>query len=73
MGFFLILLMEDVATGRISLSFAQMLWILLPGALVTATLPLGILHGVIKTAALLVLLASTSTIALPSSQFGETA
>lgn len=71
MGFLLITLMEDEATGRNQLSLPQMLWIVLPCACIMATVPLGLLHGVFKCAALLVLLAATSLIALPSTLFGE--
>ncbi|GAC1421074.1 MAG: hypothetical protein NVSMB62_15700 [Acidobacteriaceae bacterium] len=71
MGFLLITLMEDEAAGRKRLSLAQMLWILLPCACIMATVPLGMLHGMFKCAALLVLLSATSIIALPSTLFRE--
>jgi Na+-driven multidrug efflux pump len=55
------------------MSLGGMLWFLLPCAWILATEPLLTLHGVFKCAALLVLLAASITIPLPSSLFGETA
>ena len=71
MGFLLIFLLQDAAVGRPSLSMGRLLWFLLPCAWVMATEPLNILHGVFKCLALLVLLAATVTVPLPSTLFGE--
>lgn len=71
MGFLIITLMEDEAEGRHRMTLGHMLWILLPCACIMATVPLGLLHGVFKCVALLVLLASTSIITLPSTLFRE--
>jgi hypothetical protein len=73
MGFFLIFLLQDVATGRTPLPFAKILCFLLPCAWIMATEPLWILHGVFKCFALLVLLLASVSIPLPSTLFGETA
>jgi hypothetical protein len=72
MGFFLIFLLEDVAPGRTPMSMANMLWFLLPCAWIVATEPLLTLHGVSKCIALLVLLAASISIPLPSTLFAET-
>jgi hypothetical protein len=73
MGFFLIFLLEDVAQGRTPLSLGRILWFLLPLAWIMATEQLVILHGVFKCIALLVLLAASVSISLPSTLFGEIA
>jgi hypothetical protein len=72
MGFFLIFLLEDVAEGRTPLSMGKILWFVLPCCWIMATEPLGVLHGVLKCLALLVLLGASISIPLPSAQFGET-
>jgi hypothetical protein len=72
MGFFLIFLLEDVAPGRTPMSMANMLWFLLPCAWIVATEPILRLHGVCKCIALLVLLAASISIPLPSTLFAET-
>jgi hypothetical protein len=72
MGFFLIFLLEDVAQGRTPISLAKMLCFLLPCAWIVATEPLLTLHGVFKCIALLLLLAASISIPLPSTLFGET-
>ncbi len=71
MGFFLIFLLEDAAHGNPSLSFGKLLWFVLPCAWIMATEPLNILHGVFKSLALLVLLAATLTVPLPSTLFDD--
>jgi len=71
MGFFLIFLLEDVAQGKTTLSTGNILWFLLPCAWVMATEPLLTLHGVFKCIAILVLLAASISIPLPSTLFGE--
>ena len=71
MGFFLIFLLEDVAQGRTPMSMAKILCFLLPCAWLMATEPLVTLHGVFKCIALLVLLAASLSIPLPSTLFGE--
>jgi hypothetical protein len=71
LGFFLIFLLQDVASGKTSLSLRQILWFLLPCAIVTGIEPLWVLHGVIKCIALLVLLGASTAIELPSTLFGE--
>jgi hypothetical protein len=71
MGFFLIFLLEDVATGHASMSLGRLLWYLLPCASIMATEPLWILHGVLKCLALLLLWGASVFIPLPSSLFGE--
>ena len=73
MGFFLIFLLEDVAQGRTPMSMGKMLCFLLPCAWIMATEPLVTLHGVFKCIALLLLLAASISIPLPSTLFGETA
>jgi len=73
MGFFLIFLLEDVAQGRTPMSMAKVLCFLLPCAWIMATEPLLTLHGVFKCIALLLLLAASISIPLPSTLFGETA
>jgi len=73
MGFFLIFLLEDVARGRTPMSMGKMLCFLLPCAWIMATEPLVTLHGVFKCIALLLLLAASISIPLPSTLFGETA
>jgi hypothetical protein len=73
MGFFLIFLLEDVAQGRAPLSLGRILLFLLPCAWIMATEPLAILHGVFKCIALLVLLAASVSVSLPSTLFGEMA
>ena len=73
MGFFLIFLLEDVAQGRAQMTLTQMLWILLPCAWIMSTNPLWVLHGVFKCAAILVLLAASALIPMPSTLFGELA
>ncbi len=72
-GFFLIFLLEDVAEGRHPMSLGKMLWFLLPCAWIMATEPLGVLHGVLKCAAVLALLGASVTIALPSTVFSDLA
>jgi Glycosyltransferase family 87 len=72
MGFFLIFLLEDVASGASPMSLAQMLWFLLPCAWIMTTEPLNVLHGVAKCIAILVLLGASTVIPLPSTLFGET-
>jgi len=71
MGFFLIFLLEDVASGKTLLSMGNILWFLLPCAWIMATEPMLTLHGVFKCIALLVLLAASISIPLPSTLFGE--
>jgi Glycosyltransferase family 87 len=71
MAFFLIFLLEDVVSGKAPLSLRQILWFLLPCAFLTGTEPLWVFHGVLKCIALLVLLAVSATIPLPSTLFGE--
>lgn len=71
MGFLLIFLLQDVASGKASLSLGKMLWFLMPCAWIMATEPLTILHGVFKCIALLVLLVASVSIPLPSTLFGE--
>ncbi len=71
MGFFLIFLLQDVAQRRTPISLAQMLCFLLPCAWIVGTEPLMILHAVFKCIALLVLLAASIAIPLPSTLFGE--
>ena len=73
MGFFLIFLLEDVAPGKTPMSMGKILWFLLPCAWIMATEPLLTLHGVFKCFALLVLLAASIAIPLPSTLFAETA
>lgn len=72
MGFFLIFLLEDVAQGITPMSLRKMLCFLLPCAWIMATEPLVMLHGVFKCIALLLLLAASISIPLPSTLFGET-
>ena len=72
MGFFLIFLLEDVAQGKTPMSMGKILWFLLPCAWIVATEPLLALHGVFKCLALLVLLAASISIPLPSTLFAET-
>ena len=69
MAAFLVFLMEDVAAGTVSFSVGKMLWFLLPCAIVNAMLPLENLHGVIKCAALLVLMGAASVIPMPGRVF----
>jgi Glycosyltransferase family 87 len=71
MGFFLIFLLEDVAGGKVPMSLGRMLWFLMPCAWMMGTEPLVTLHGVFKCVALLVLLAVSVLIPLPSTLFGE--
>jgi hypothetical protein len=71
MGFFLIFLLQDVAHGKSPMSMGKILWFLLPCAWIMATEPLLTLHGVFKCIALLVLLAASISIPLPSTLFGE--
>ena len=71
MGLFLIFLLDDVAQGRTPMSMAKILCFLLPCAWLVATEPLLTLHGVFKCIALLVLLAASISIPLPSTLFGE--
>lgn len=73
LGFFVIFLSEDVATGNVLLSTKQMLWILLPAVCLTATVPLGLLHAVFQTVALLILLGTSSVVPMPSTVFGDNA
>jgi Glycosyltransferase family 87 len=73
MGFFLIFLLQDAATGTTPISLGKMLWFVLPCAWIMAPEPLGNLHGVLKCIAILVLLIASTTIPLPSTLFGETA
>lgn len=73
MAFFLILLMEDIPAGRARLTLRQMLWVLLPCACAISVVPLGVLHNVFRSTSLLVLLASTSVIPLPSRLLDEIA
>jgi hypothetical protein len=73
MGFFLIFLLQDVATGTTPLSVGKMLWFVLPCAWIMAPEPLWNLHGVLKCIAILVLLIASAVIPLPSTLFGETA
>jgi hypothetical protein len=72
MGFFIIFLLEDVAQGKTPMSMGKILWFLLPCAWIVATEPLLTLHGVFKCLALLVLLAASISIPLPSTLFAET-
>jgi hypothetical protein len=72
MGFFLIFLLQDVAEGKVGMSFGQMLWYLLPCAWVMGTEQLWVLHGVFKCVAILVLMGASMTIRLPSTLFGDT-
>jgi hypothetical protein len=71
MGFFLIFLIEDVASGKTPMSMGKILCFLLPCAWIMATEPLLTLHAVFKCFALLVLLAASISIPLPSTLFGE--
>lgn len=73
LGFFVLFLLEDVAKGRVQLSFGKMLWFLLPSAWVMGTEPLWILHAVFKCIAILVLLGASLAIDLPSSRLSENA
>jgi hypothetical protein len=73
MGFFLIFLLEDVATGRTPFSLGAMLWFLLPCVWIMGTEPRWVLHGVLKCVAVLVLLGVSMAIPLPSTLFGELA
>ena len=73
MGFFLVFLLEDVARGRVSMSLGAMLWFLLPCAWAMATEPLGVLHGVLKCAAVLTLLGASVMVPLPTTLFGDLA
>jgi len=73
MGFFLIFLLEDVALGKAPMSMGKILCFLLPCAWIMATEPLLTLHAVFKCFAILVLLAASVSIPLPSTLFGETA
>jgi hypothetical protein len=72
MGFFLIFLLEDVARGKTPMSMVKILCFLLPCAWIMATEPLLTLHAVFKCFALLLLLAASISIPLPSTLFGET-
>ena len=72
MGFFLIFLLEDVAQGKTPMSMVKILCFLLPCAWIMATEPLLTLHAVFKCFALLLLLAASISIPLPSTLFGET-
>jgi hypothetical protein len=72
MGFFLIFLLEDVATGRAPTSLGRLLWFLLPCASIMATEPLWKLHGVLKCLALLLLWGASVSISLPSTLLDET-
>ena len=72
MGFFLIFLLEDVAQGKPPMSMVKILCFLLPCAWIMATEPLLTLHAVFKCFALLLLLAASISIPLPSTLFGET-
>ena len=71
LGFFAIFLAEDVASGAVPLTLVQMLWVLIPAVCVTATIPWGVLHAVFECVALLVLLAVSTAIPMPSTVFGE--
>jgi len=73
MGFFLIVLLEDVAQGKTPMSMFQMLWFLLPCAWIMACDPIWVLHGPLKTLALTVLLAASVAVPVPSTLFGEVA
>jgi hypothetical protein len=64
-GFFLIFLLDEVATGRVAFSQRAMLWVLLPLSWTMATCPLNALHGVLKCAAILVLLWAGTEYAMP--------
>jgi Glycosyltransferase family 87 len=72
MGFLLIFLLEDVATGTAPLSTSKMLWFLMPCAWIMGTEPLAILHGVLKCIAILMLLVASLSIQLPSTSIGQT-
>jgi hypothetical protein len=71
MGFFLIFLLQDVAEGRVLMSLGNMLWFLLPCAWIMGTEQLGLLHGVFKCVAILVLLTASISVPLPSTLFEE--
>ena len=71
MGFFLLFLLQDVASGKLPMSVGQILCFLLPCACIMATEPMLTLHGVFKCIALLALLAASIAIPLPSTLFGE--
>jgi len=71
MGFFAVFLLQDVATEKTQLSLGKVLWFLMPCAWLMAAEPLSVLHGVLKCAALLVLLIASVSIPLPSTLFGE--
>jgi hypothetical protein len=71
MGFLLIFLLQDVATGKVSLSLGKMLWFVLPCAWIVGSEPQMLLHGVLKCVALLVLLGASIIVPLPSTVFGE--
>jgi hypothetical protein len=71
MAFFLIFLLQDAATGRVSLSLSRMLSYLMPCAWIMSINPLWNLHGVLKCLSLLILLGSSVSIQLPSSLFDE--
>lgn len=73
MSFFLIFLLQDVATGRTPLSLGQILWFLLPFAWIMATEPLILGHSVEKCFAVLALLGASLETPLPSTLFGEMA
>ena len=71
LGFFAIFLGEDVATGNTPFSLGAILLILIPTVCLTATVPMGLLHGVFRCAALIALLTTTAVIPMPSTLFGE--
>ncbi len=71
MGFFLIFLLQDVVPGTTPMSMGKILCFLLPCAWIMATEPMLALHGVFKCIALLVLLAASICIPLPSTLFNE--
>jgi Glycosyltransferase family 87 len=71
MAFFLIYLLQDVATDRVHMPLSHMLWYLLPCAWIMGINPLWHLHGVLKCIALLALLGASLFLPLPTSVFGE--
>ena len=71
LGFFVIYLLDDAASGRAAISLPRMLWFLLPAAWLMACTPLWVLHAVLETFALLILLAASLVIPLPTTLFGE--
>jgi hypothetical protein len=73
MGFFLIFLLQDVASGKTFMTLGQILWFVVPFAWIMALEPLIVVHSIMKCMAVFALLGAALETPLPSTVFGEVA